>query len=236
MVQECIRNHTIFCFKTKSLWVLDDDKLLDEYQNVDHFLKCYERDKILKLLCDENKSYAELKETYDNACKNKTDTKDFIFAYKINNSHYLRMYDDKIYVYYFQDRVAIREELIFPWDYPQSISFIGNRNGYSDLEIIEDYTKLSVVDFFCKYFFCIELDKTKNHKKCENNHYMLYDSIDVVLDSHVAFYLPVDMEDCGLMDGYISDMWECNDERMIDELCNKSMMQFGQEYKAYWCS
>lgn len=237
MIRECIRNHTIFCFKTKSLLVLDDGILLGKYRNVDHLLKHHSRDKILKLLCDEEKNYAELKISYDDACKNKTDTNDFVFAYRLNDRHFLRIADDdKIYVYYFHDRAEIKGELIFPWDYPQSISFIGCRNGHSDLEIIEDYTKISVIDFFCKYVFRMELDKTQKHKKCKDNHYMLYNELEIILDSHATFYLSDNMEDYGLLDGYISDMWECDDEKIIDELCNKSMMRFGQEYKAYWCS
>lgn len=232
--KELVRFHSAPCVWSK--WLYTFEESLDQFSRVDDLLATHPVDEILHRLCEETKTYAELKSSYDRAVREQKENEDFIITYRIDRRRNLWISpENEIYLIYFQDRLRVAKKRITPWDYPHNIACIGRSDGYNVVEIIRDYKKSSALDFYMKYELCLPNDpkRKKQIKKQADGLYIVDNTVAIRIDAHIYFYALKDRMVDPKTEKYIADSW-LTDEEMIDDLTKRSMYRFGRDYLCYW--
>lgn len=221
-----VRNSSVFCLN--SLIRNDYPNFRSDIKKMKSGLITQESlsENLLRLF-GENKTYAEMKELYYSLMKGE-ENEEFSFGYSVDRSHVIVINEDKdILLYYYQDFLRVAKQPLFPWEYPDSISKIGNSLGFSTEEVLSDFQILSFLDFFIKYNVKPN-HLLKDHSIAhDNNTYIVDDYLTIAIDSHVNFHYSTTEE-------YISDVWWYDDEEIIRDITTMTLLQYGKKYTGYW--
>lgn len=194
-----------------------------EYENLKHkkvndVLLLYTHNQILQNYCNEVIQYEDLLLSYQKAIETLKSNNHFVWTYKVNSKYNVAI-SDTIDIYFVSHKLRFNREKLFPWDYPSCIFTIGYKKGYSVKEIISDLKKLNYVSFFKKYY--LNIDKSKDEE----------DILRIIIDSHITFELLDEQEKKSI---YVADAWYYNEEEILYDLNNLSLIDFGDKYKAIW--
>lgn len=140
-----LRNNVVRC-TSSSYYSLQGEK---NYKSLKELLIDYNMNYILKKVYDETtKDYEQLCTSYTNAIK--TANNDFMLCYKISKEFAVKI-DSHITLYKLEKPIFVGKDKLIPWRYASGECYIGDSWWFSDEEIIEDLTKMTLLEFILKY-------------------------------------------------------------------------------------
>lgn len=212
-------------------WTVDFSLKFEKMKKIgiDQLFIKHSPDTILKNYCDEPQLYEKLQKSYNTVLYTKENNEDFTWVYHLNKKFDMQVSED-ITIYYFQNKLRIKNQKVFPWDYPYCIEQIGCRNGYGDLEIINDFLHLNFIHFFLKYN--LPREPMGILKKRSDNLFHIECPLQIRIDNHITFeYVLNNLA----KEKYIADVWYFENEEILHDLFYLPTIQFGLKYRAFWC-
>lgn len=203
-----------------------------EYHSLNSFLNEFSYDQVLHTVCKEKNNYSDALKQYNHSCNHMIDSELFVVSYKVHEKYNIKIIGEDITIFYFQSRIKIGNENLFPWDYAHSINVLGNRCGYTEEEILNDFLNINFFQYYFKYY--LNTEKTIGSPAIaitkKNDVYTVCGEIQVIIDSHIT----VCHNKKPRM--YVADTWWYDNDEIITDMCNMPIIQFGEKYKAFWCS
>ena len=193
-------------------------------------------EEIVKNVFEDPIDYERLICSYNNALEHSKSNEEFELVYPASAQCFLSI-TDKIQVYYVQSPRTTRKRWLrkrneaIPWYYPDTVTSIGWNLGCSPEKIVEDFVRLSFIDFFKKYNATNPLAPKCSGKAHDGRTYQLTDNLSVFIDRHITLLY---RDNAKFYELYIADSWCDDDCKIVSDLCDLSMLDFGLKYKAYW--
>ena len=187
------------------------------------------QEKIFKKYCNDPQPYNKIVQSYKTISEKSPENDDFILAIYLNKQFDISI-SDQIKIYYFQNRLSMYNQPLFPWEYPYCIETIGWRNNCTDHEIMADFRNLNYIKFFKKYY--LQEKKSDWNYECKTVEEMSQNSFQIEIDDHISFSF---FQNFQKQSKYIADSWYYDENEILNDLINLSTMKFGIKYKAFWC-
>ena len=222
--KKIVRNYAVFCSES-----LIRNKRIDVRAKSNGKIKKvnFTKEYVLSDIFKEEADYDTLMHHYSEARQGK-ENQYFPFAYFIDKKHAIRIDENNnVVLYYYQDlpRIGV------PWNYPHLITRIGTADKCATLRsVINDFKKLSTLDFLLKYCF----KKTEvDHKIDEiEEGYLIDGFLKVIANPHVVFcWLD---SDNNWQEQYISDPCWSTKEEVLHDLTSMNFLKYGKKYVGFF--
>ena len=222
--KKIVRNYAVFCSES-----LIRNKRIDIRAKSNGKIKKvnFTKEYVLSDIFKEEADYDTLMHHYSEARQGK-ENQYFPFAYFIDKKHAIRIDENNnVVLYYYQDlpRIGV------PWNYPHLITRIGTADKCATLRsVINDFKKLSTLDFLLKYCF----KKTEvDHKIDEiEEGYLIDGFLKVIANPHVVFcWLD---SDNNWQEQYISDPCWSTKEEVLHDLTSMNFLKYGKKYVGFF--
>ena len=129
--------------------ILFDDK---HWNTKDEFISFYGLDKVLRDIFGEKDGFNILNKKYNECLKAGSNNDDFFYALLIDKEYGIMISEKShIYLLHLEPHININGSPILDWNYYNDKKYIGDAWWSNDKEIVDDISKLTMIEFFKKY-------------------------------------------------------------------------------------